>query len=106
MTDENKGPEGEGNLTAHAGGGQKDATPIGVGNNIFTTVAKAGDSAILPKPAEGEIVSVENTTKTSMDVFPSIGHTINSLGINVPVAVAGGTTTHFKGTSPTNWKTK
>jgi hypothetical protein len=82
-------------LTALAGGGQSGATPIGnisgngdAVNNRFTTVANAGDSAILPLAAPGLEYRVFNQTTTSMNVFPAVGDAINGGSANAAFAVA------------------
>jgi hypothetical protein len=93
-------------LTAHAGGAQTGATPLIAGVNTFTTVASAGDSAILPAIVSGQTVTVVNTTGTSMNVFPFGTDTINALSASTALAVAGGATTIFIGASATNWRSK
>ena len=98
--------ETQDNLTAHAGGGQKDATPILAGNNDFTTVAKPGDSGVLPKVVLGQICTVHNKTTTSMNVFPAPGHTLDAQEPDKELAVVGGATLHFTGVTATNWKSK
>lgn len=93
-------------LTALAGGGQTGAPVLSNGINVFTTVATAGDSADLPANVLGKIITVVNTTVTSMNVFPSLGDTINALSANTALAVAGGATTQFIGATTTNWRSK
>jgi len=93
-------------LTAHAGGGQTNGTPLISGFNTFTTVATAADSATLPANVLGQTVTVTNTTVTSMTVYPSSGDTINALSANTGLAVAGGATTVFYGNTATGWVTK
>lgn len=61
----------QGPLTAHAGGGQASATPITQALVQFSTVASAGDSAVLPPAKPGMIITVINTIATSMNVFPA-----------------------------------
>lgn len=82
-------------LTAFAGGGQTNGTPIGTisgqgdaVNNRFTTVASAGDSALLPQASAGLEYKVFNQTGTSMNVFPFLGDAINGGSANAAFAVA------------------
>jgi hypothetical protein len=88
-------------LAAHAGGGQASAAPIALpasGTARFTTVATAGDSAILPSAPGGAYqpeVTVINAGAASMNVFPPVGSQINNAGANVAFAVAAGKTATF-----------
>lgn len=77
-------------LTALAGGGQTGATLLSLGMNRFTTVATAGDSALLPTYAGGLVIMVVNATATSMNIFPPTGGTINALSANAAYALAAG----------------
>jgi hypothetical protein len=90
-------------LTAHAGGGQANGTPLKPGLNTFTTVVTAADSATLPVQVEGQSVTVTNASATSMDVYPASGDTINALSANTPLAVAAGVTVTFLGNTATGW---
>lgn len=82
-------------LTAHAGGGQGSATPITTAIARFTTVATAGDSAVLPASVAGYEITVTNATSNSMNVFPATGEAINALSANTAFAVAAGKTATF-----------
>lgn len=93
-------------LTAHAGGGQTNGTPLIAGFNQFTTVASAADSATLPANVLGNTVVVSNAGASSMNVFPALGDNINSLSVNTAIAVTPGASLVFYGTSGTNWQTK
>ena len=86
-------------LTAHAGGGQANATPMTNQINRVTTVASGGDSVLLPPAKHGLQILVANDTATnSMNVFPCSqaqggatgGDAINALGQNNAFAVAAG----------------
>lgn len=93
-------------LTAHAGGGQANGTPLISGFNTFTVVATAADSATLPVDSEGQTVQVTNTSANSMNVYPASGGTINALSANTALAVAAGSTTTFYGTGTNAWHSK
>lgn len=90
-------------LTAHAGGGQTSALPLTMGLNLFTTVANAGDSAILQTTDGGPVVVVINGTSTSMNIYPPVGGQINALGTNAAYALAAGKTAIFFQTTAGQW---
>ncbi|HLG99836.1 MAG TPA: hypothetical protein VKX49_26235 [Bryobacteraceae bacterium] len=102
-------------LVAHAGGGQANATPIPAQQARFTTVATNGDSALLPATAaiysaaaanvqaSSASFMVVNAGVASMNVFPSTGEQINSLGANAAFAVAAGKVAVFYCTSIGQW---
>src|ERR1700682_6453153 len=58
-------------LTALAGGAQVGATPIVRTFSRFTTVATAGDSALLPSASAGLYYTLKNAGAQSMNVFPN-----------------------------------
>jgi hypothetical protein len=93
-------------LTAHAGGGQTNGTPLNPGFNQFSTVVTAADSATLPASVLGETITVTNNGASSMTVYPALGDTINSLSVNTGLAVAVGATTVFYGVTASNWQSK
>lgn len=93
-------------LTAHAGGGQTNGTPLNPGFNQFSTVTTAADSATLPTNVLGNTVVVTNNGASSMNVFPATGDTINALSANAALAVAPGATTIFIGSTATGWYSK
>jgi hypothetical protein len=90
-------------LTARAGGGQGLATPITTMMSRFTTVATAGDSAILPTGVPGMNIVVINASATSMNVFPDTGSAINALAANAAFALAAGKTATFVTTVAGTW---
>lgn len=107
-------------LTAHAGGGQGSALPITAQYSRFTTVASAGDSAVLPSAATISTIvpntivvsySVEYTVSNaaasnSMNIFPASGESINALGANTAFALpAGKTVTFFTTGTAGQWHT-
>lgn len=64
-------------LTAYAGGGQTNATPMNTEIARFTTVATAGDSARLPGGLLGMRITIINDGANAMDLFPYPGQYIN-----------------------------
>jgi hypothetical protein len=92
-------------LTAHAGGGQAAGTPLKAGFNQFSTVVTAADSATLPATVLGQTVVVTNNGAASMDIYPALGDFINSLAVNVPIALGVGATLTFYGSTTTTWNT-
>jgi len=93
-------------LTAHAGGGQANGVLIIAPITQFSTVGSAGDSATLPHALAGMVVTVINSTATSMNVFPASGETINGGAANAQVAVTNATPTIFYAISAGAWWTK
>lgn len=95
-----------GALAAKAGGGQSGATPITATFNRFTTVATAGDSALLPAALPGAFVTVKNAHATnSMNVFPSTGDAINALAANAAYALAATKAAQFFCVTQGTWDT-
>jgi hypothetical protein len=93
-------------LTAHAGGGQANATPITTQMARFTTVATAADSAVLPSAVPGMSYTVSNAAAAnSMNVFPATGEIINALAANAAFAVAAGKTCEFVCMKTGQWHT-
>lgn len=95
------------NITAAAGGGQANATPLTKSNNLVSVVATIADSVALPALSAlmvGVEICVKNSAANSMNVFPASGQTINALAANTAVAVAGGAVARFVAASTTNWQ--
>ena len=82
-------------VTAHAGGGQTDATLLAAGINEVATVATAADSVKLPVPVVGLRVVVINSSANSMQVFGSGTDTINAVATGTGVAHAAGKTAEY-----------
>jgi hypothetical protein len=82
-------------LTAHAGGGQANGTPIMSMTTRFTVVATIADSGTLLASVAGMEITVINAAANSMNVFPATGEQINALGANAAFALAGGKTATF-----------
>lgn len=71
------------NITAHAGGGQADATILTKKVSVVTTAVNANDSIKLPA---GNIVRsfyLWNDTANNIEVYPPVGGEIKNNGINV-----------------------
>lgn len=83
------------NITAHAGGGQTNATKLTGQLNRVTTVATIADSVMLTPSLSGLDITVVNAGANSMNVFPVTGDAINALGANTAFAVAAGKTATF-----------
>lgn len=75
-------------ITARAGGGQANATPLTATYSRVTTVATAGDSVRLPVAIAGSVFYAFNKGANSMNVFPSTGDRVNALSANAAYAVA------------------
>lgn len=79
-------------LTAHAGGGQANATQLINGYNQVSTTVTAGDSVKLPPSAPGMSVDVRNAGAAAMQVFGSGTDTINGVAFGTGISQAAGTT--------------
>lgn len=90
-------------LTAHPGGGQTNATHLGIGTNIVTTVASNTDSVKLPNDVLGQTVMVFNNTSNTLSIFPSEGDEIDTLGVNVRLNVGANAKKTFIGVTATQW---
>lgn len=79
-------------ITAHAGGGQANATLLTGEFNRVDTVATAANSVKLPAPSVvGQVVAVvNNAASNSMQVFGSGTDTINGVATGTGVAQAAG----------------
>jgi hypothetical protein len=78
------------NITAHAGGGQANATQLTSLYNRVTTVATAGDSVKLLAGTLGQRQAVRNDGANPLAVFPPTGGTINNGAANASITVAVG----------------
>ncbi len=97
------------NITAHAGGGQASATPLGPGISIVTTVATANDSVVLTTPIVGGLLQeIHNLGANALNVYPASGHSIinaarTNLGANNPFSLAAGGTLKLVSRNGTTW---
>lgn len=69
---------------------QANALAIGADVNQFTTVA-AGTGAVLPPMNPGDSCVIFNKGANALLVYPPVGGTINSLGLNAGYSVATAT---------------
>jgi hypothetical protein len=95
------------NQTATPSGNQSNSIKL-TSINRFTTVASAGDSAVLPQSQPGYIVVVINdAAANSMNVFPAVGDKIDSGALNAAKAVgANSGPLIFYATGIGQWRTK
>jgi hypothetical protein len=89
-----------GGITAHAGGGQADATLLGSGISIVTTVATAGDSVKLPVNSLGQLFFVRNDTANALAIFPPSGANFYGSGTNVHYTLIANSTAFIVGMEP------
>ena len=98
-------------VTAIAGGGQANATPMGVPNAqgieaalvMIGTVVTAADSVALPQAVKGRMIAVFNSSANSANVFASAVvnkvtgalDTLNALTNPTAYAMAGGSRSLF-----------
>ena len=92
-----------GGITAHAGGGQANATQINIGFNSVSTVATTGDSVKLPDNVLSQTVVVFNGGANSLNLFPFLGDSINLQAVNTSIAVPSGSTASCYGVGVTQW---
>lgn len=95
------------NLTATASGNQTNSVKLTLINR-FTTVASAGDSAVLPLSQPGmTVVVINDAAVNAMNIFPASGDKINALAVNAAfsLTVAAGPTI-FYATAVGQWRTK
>lgn len=82
--------EGAATITARAGGGKANATPITVGTTVVGTVATAADSVLLPSPKAGDVYWVMNRGANACQMFAAGTATINGAatgtGVSLPAA--------------------
>lgn len=79
-------------VTAHAGGGQANATPITAGMTLIAVAATAGDSVVLPPAMGGQMVWIINGGAASAQIFTAVGlgGTINGIAGTTGIALAAG----------------
>lgn len=76
--------------TAHAGGGQANATQLSAGITSVATVATAADSVKLPPGEAGLVCILRNSAANSMQVFGNGTDTIDAVATATGVAQAAG----------------
>jgi hypothetical protein len=92
-------------ITAHAGGGQANATQLSANYNEVTVVASDGDSVKLLPAQVGLRQTVKNDGAANLAVFPSSGDKIDDQSINTSVLLAPGSSLTFEAVNDTNWET-
>jgi hypothetical protein len=92
-------------ITAYAGGGQANATPISAGINRIGTCRTAGDSIGLPRATGGQLLVVLNGTNNACQVFAAPGSTdtINGLAGSAGVNLATAKVAMFCSAGPGAW---
>lgn len=90
-------------LVALAGGGQSGATALQKQFNRFTTVATAGDSALLPVSITGQTIIVTNSGTKNLAMFPSASETINGGAAAASITIPPGSTYTFQCITAGSW---
>lgn len=93
-------------ITAHAGGGQANATQITGTQAQISTVGTAADSVKLPPAVAGMEITLVNNGGASMQVFGTSPDTINGVATGTGVAQAVTTPTIYYCFVAGNWVTK
>ncbi len=93
-------------ITAHAGGGQADATPLTAQTNVIGTCATATDSVVLPAAAPvGAAVFVRNDGSKAAQVFAVDPGTINAVATGTGVALNAGASATYRIVAADTWVT-
>jgi hypothetical protein len=87
-----------------AGTVQGDATALAKDINIVSTVS-AGQGVRLPTAVAGMVIIVNNTSATSLNVYPSTGSAINSLATNAAYTHVAAASLQYYAISATQWYT-
>lgn len=90
-------------ITAHAGGGQANATALTTTINRVATVATAADSVKLPTSAAGMVVTVINSGANACQVFGNNTATINGVASGTGVSLASGKTAVYSCVTAGAW---
>lgn len=90
-------------ITAHAGGGQADATQLTTEINFVDTVATGNDSVKLPVAVKGMLIIVSCNDFNAVNIYPQSGSYING-GLNTPYLLVGGTAVMFSAIDTTHWR--
>lgn len=99
-----KGMDMQVGITAHAGGGQADATALTSNYCEISTCATGGDSVKLPAAAVGLWCVITNHGVNSCDVFPNTDDAINEGAANAAKALAANASLHCYCYDSTNWE--
>jgi hypothetical protein len=87
-----------------AGTVQGDATALAKDINVVSTVS-AGQGVRLPTAVAGMIIIVNNTSATSLNVYPSTSAAINSLATNAAYTHVAAASLQYYAISATQWYT-
>lgn len=98
-------------LTAHAGGGQANATPLPNEINIVGTVATAGDSVVLPSIAalpagQGLTIMVVNAGVNPMQVYGLGADTVDGVAAATGVTQMPSSVVFYIAAAAGAWKTE
>lgn len=88
-----------------AGADQSGATSITKSINVVNIVS-TGQGVRLPTPTAGTLIYITNTSANTLNVYPAVGGTIDSLSTNAPLTQASGNTTNYIAVSSTQWYSK
>ena len=84
-------------VTAAAGGGKANATPITSANARITTVATAADSVLMPSPRSGDIAFLRNDDAAdAAQIFAAGTATVNGAATGTGVSLANGKIAMFQ----------
>jgi hypothetical protein len=87
-----------------AGTVQGDATALAKDINVVSTVS-AGQGVRLPTAVAGMVIIVNNTSATSLNVYPSTSAAINSLATNAAYTHVAAASLQYYAISATQWYT-
>lgn len=87
-----------------AGATQGTATALTKDISIISTVS-AGQGVVLPTAVAGMVLIVNNTSATSLNVYPATGAAINSLATNAAYTHVEGASLQYYAISSTQWYT-
>jgi hypothetical protein len=83
---------------------QGDATALTKDINVVSTVS-AGQGVRLPTAVAGMVIIVNNTSATSMNVYPATSASINSLATNTAYTHVAGASLQYYAISSSQWYT-
>lgn len=93
-------------ITAHAGGGQADATVLTASNNFISVCATATDSVVLPAAAPvGAPVYVRNDGAKDAQVYAVTPGTINGVATGTGVTLNAASSATYRQSVAGTWTT-
>ena len=87
-----------------AGATQGTATALTKDISIVSTVS-AGQGVVLPTAIAGMVLIVNNTSATSLNVYPAVGAVINTLATDAAYTHVAGASLQYYAISSTQWYT-